>query len=623
MNIWELIALAKAGNGGTKSMLRFKGSVLTESALPESGNDGDTYLVDSADSYFAWDGEGWTDVGQLLSMDDVAALFDQVEDAGDQQVARIVAKGQEVEKSIPEDYSELSGDVDELKSAINNTFTWHDGGFIDPTYGTISSHQDYHYTDYIEINTISIPLVFRLRVFSNIATYAVYDKDKTFIRSHSVESSTSIWETGTVQITDENEKYIRFSSSRLSGEDYVINANYFDIDIKNGGIDNRKLSEKSVLIKNVSNDILVFDTNTNYIDYSKITAGNYITYKGTVRPSSNVNATDFIPLVGGEVYYFNNVFNTYYAFYDSNKEFITGESYSTLGDLTNPFTVPSDASYGRFTILDANYTAQDAWINRKNEKPEKYHLTLNNNNIFCYPGNGQPCDYTGNDIVAFSKCLCVGDSLTAGVFNNNNGSPEYVSYDKYSYPDNLKRMTGLEVSNEGVGGLSSGEWYTRYENTDLSGYDIALIQLGVNDQIRRDSLGMSLAEWFADNTRCGFSNIITKLKTENKNIKIFVSNIIPARSYSTPGYLEFSDYLLNWIKTTYSNDPNVIPVDLQQYGHTKNTTAYNCGHLSAYGYWRLAKDWMAYVGWYMNNNKDQFREIQFIGTDYWYTNPNP
>jgi hypothetical protein len=120
MTIWEIIALAKAGNGGAKSMLHFKGSVLTESALPESGNDGDTYLVDSADSYFAWDGEGWTDVGQLLSMDDVAALFDQVEDAGDAQVARIVAKGQEVEESIPEDYSELSGDVDELKSALKS-----------------------------------------------------------------------------------------------------------------------------------------------------------------------------------------------------------------------------------------------------------------------------------------------------------------------------------------------------------------------------------------------------------------------------------------------------------------------------------------------------------------------
>lgn len=137
MTIWEIIALAKAGKGA-KSMLHFKGSVLNESALPDSGNEGDTYLVDSEDSYFAWDGEGWTDVGQLLSMDDVAALFDQVEDAGDEQVARIAAKGQEVEESIPEDYTELSADVGELKSAINTKAPV----IINTASGAIASFED-------------------------------------------------------------------------------------------------------------------------------------------------------------------------------------------------------------------------------------------------------------------------------------------------------------------------------------------------------------------------------------------------------------------------------------------------------------------------------------------------
>jgi hypothetical protein len=83
MTIWELIALAKSGNGGASSVFHFKGSVLNESALPDSGEDGDVYLVDSEDSYFAWDGEGWTDIGQLLTADEaqeiIADLSDEVD----------------------------------------------------------------------------------------------------------------------------------------------------------------------------------------------------------------------------------------------------------------------------------------------------------------------------------------------------------------------------------------------------------------------------------------------------------------------------------------------------------------------------------------------------------------
>ena len=84
MTIWELIALAKSGSGGASSVFHFKGSELTENDLPATGEDGDTYLVDSADSYFAWDGGGWTDIGQLLTADEareiIADLSDEVDD---------------------------------------------------------------------------------------------------------------------------------------------------------------------------------------------------------------------------------------------------------------------------------------------------------------------------------------------------------------------------------------------------------------------------------------------------------------------------------------------------------------------------------------------------------------
>ena len=198
--------------------------------------------------------------------------------------------------------------------------------------------------------------------------------------------------------------------------------------------------------------------------------------------------------------------------------------------------------------------------------------------------------------------------------NNNNGEPEYVTYDKYSFPRNLERLTNCQVTNKGRGGYSSAEWYEAEQNTDLSGYDIAIIQLGVNDQIRYGEFGTT--------SITAFTNIINKLKTENKNIKIFVANIIPATAYSTEGYLTFSADLLEWVEGLHANDTSIIPLNMQQYAHTADSSAYNCGHLSAYGYWRLAQDYKNYISYYMSSHKDEFREIQFIGTDYWYDDPN-
>ena len=85
----------------------------------------------------------------------------------------------------------------------------------------------------------------------------------------------------------------------------------------------------------------------------------------------------------------------------------------------------------------------------------------------------------------FNKCICIGDSLTEGTFNRNeDGTMHYISFGKYSYPTFLSKLTGIEVTNLGNAGLTSAEWYNRHKEDDLSGYDIAIIQLGTNDAAR-------------------------------------------------------------------------------------------------------------------------------------------
>ena len=76
----------------------------------------------------------------------------------------------------------------------------------------------------------------------------------------------------------------------------------------------------------------------------------------------------------------------------------------------------------------------------------------------------------------------------------------------------------------GRSGNTSAEWYSDSVDTELRGYDFAIIQLGINDAIRYNG--------WTDTSVTAFTDIINKLKNENKNIIIFVATIMPAKSYN-------------------------------------------------------------------------------------------
>ena len=290
------------------------------------------------------------------------------------------------------------------------------------------------------------------------------------------------------------------------------------------------------------------------------------------------------------------------------------ESHPQTDSKPNPFTTPDKTAYGLFTA-SSEANRDSAWISKENSKPIDYKIIIKESLLpttITSADTDNPCNYTGIDIITFTKCLAIGDSLTAGTMNykKKDNSTGYISYDKYSWPRNFERITGIETTNLGIGGASSLEWWNYKKDTDLSGYDLCIMQLGVNDNIRYTSFGNDSIE--------GFTNIINKLKEENNNIKIFVANIIPARSYHNTSYIQYSADLLTWLQEYYANDNNVFPLDIQQYGHTYDIDAYNCGHLSAYGYHTLAKDYIAYISYIMSKSPGLFKEVQFIGTDLSY-----
>jgi lysophospholipase L1-like esterase len=353
----------------------------------------------------------------------------------------------------------------------------------------------------------------------------------------------------------------------------------------------------------------------NLLKWDGVTKG-YIKADGTVQPYNSLWCSDFCEIEAGNVYcnaVSGNInINQYFAFYDENKTFLA--SYQTIGSmqkLTSDIrylSVPEGAKYFRCTFSVDQSVSRNAWISNRPENPYE-NDSYNVNNVYPYTVNPvNPCDYSELTVRAFSKVVCIGDSLTYGGFNlSNSGSATGETQSsaelalRYSYPSNFQRITGVETVNAGDSGETSVSWYQQHQNDDFSDCDLAIIFLGVNDS----AFSVSDAD-----TLTAMQNIVTMLNTARSDMRIAVCSCIPA--YDGAGYQAKGQLILNWAKGL--NDPNIIPLDLAQYSHVRPRTSYVAGHCSALGYYMMALDIARYISWYMDNNKRDFRFIQFIGS---------
>lgn len=345
-------------------------------------------------------------------------------------------------------------------------------------------------------------------------------------------------------------------------------------------------------------------------------AKGYIKSNGEIQSYNSLWCSGFCEVEEGNIYcnaVSGNInVNQYFAFYRADKSFLA--SWETTGGmqrLTSDIrylTVPEGAKYFRCTFSADQSVKRNAWISNKPENPYE-NDSYNVKNVYPYVVNPEnPCDYSELTVRAFSKVVCIGDSLTYGGFNlANSGSATGETQSsaelglRYSYPSNFQRITGIETVNAGDSGESSVTWYTAHQNDDFSEFDLAIIHLGVNDS------AFSVSD---EDTLTAMQNIITMLRNARSDMRIAICSVIPA--YDGAGYQAKGQLILNWAKGL--NDPNIIPLDLAQYSHVRPRTSYVAGHCSALGYYMMALDIARYISWYMDNNKRDFRFIQFIGS---------
>ena len=246
-----------------------------------------------------------------------------------------------------------------------------------------------------------------------------------------------------------------------------------------------------------------------------------------------------------------------------------------------------------------------------------------------------PTHYTGNEISMFSRGICIGDSVTEGSFDGNGG----VVIKRFSYPAILKRITGVDIVNAGVAGLTSQTWYEAAQNSDphwgkwvnqewvwnmnppntgndiisstldYSGFEFAIIHLGINDLAPIYDNSKTIDEVLT-NFETYINLIINSLKVANNGIKIFLATIIPSYAPSTnPVYKQLNEK----IKAITEATTDAYLLDLNTYSEIASKPEYNVTHPTALGYHKLANEIKSYISYIISKNLSEFTEIQFIG----------
>lgn len=313
----------------------------------------------------------------------------------------------------------------------------------------------------------------------------------------------------------------------------------------------------------------------------------------------------------------NNVFfyraNGDYAYRKALTEQADGSWQLTTEAVANPVAfmrfqyAPAYVNLNTFMLVEGNelpatYEPHGGYIDPEYLRTQDANISSNTSRISAL--ETEVADYN-NLINIFNKGVCIGDSITEGSFNYNSPTTGVIGYNKYSYPNYLHKLTNIEIDNYGRGGYTAPEFATAYAHHDWSGYDFAIIMFGINDVLEGVSPSDSMV---------GLTSIINSVKSYNSNIKIFLSTITPAYTDGNNLYDEENEA----IRTLAESLSDVYLIDLNEISICHKNTPYVQGHLTALGYNQTAREFMSSISNVIRNNLSDFRNVQFIGTNYDY-----
>ena len=324
--------------------------------------------------------------------------------------------------------------------------------------------------------------------------------------------------------------------------------------------------------------------------YIKYTTGEIVSFTNDYSYSDFIDISDITGIFMNVTEYYDYVSGI--AFYDENKLYISGVGIDNNNNLGQISEIQLKGHYMRLTCITASinkfklYTSIKQIIKSTNRNEEEL---IN------------PCFYKENPnlIKMFNRIICIGDSYTEGSieYRNESGEVRQSVASEYSYPTILSKMSGVETVNYGRSGYTSSRWFNEYKDTDLSGFDCAIIFLGINDWYNN---GQTL------NTE-SYSGIINKLRNENRGIPIFCVTI-------TQNYKSSACNLNEQIRQVATENSCYI-IDLEKYSDwTQKSSWLNGSHPNSYGYYHNAEMINCYINFIIANNLSDFYNVSFVGT---------
>lgn len=229
----------------------------------------------------------------------------------------------------------------------------------------------------------------------------------------------------------------------------------------------------------------------------------------------------------------------------------------------------------------------------------------------------------------FFNVGCIGDSLASGVsvYKDASGNVVVDSVNRYEYSwgQYLARMTGNKYYNWSAGGMRTDTWLSSGFATEcFDGQHLCqayIIGLAQNDYNHSKAVGtaadIDTADYNnnADTFYGRYAKIIQRIKEVQPKAKIFVVTD-PYPPVETAGYNE----AIRYMATIFNN---VYVMDMQAHWSEAPCAAFlennkRAGHYNAVGYYTIAKMMMTYIDWIMQRKWEDFREIENIGTDWYY-----
>ncbi len=229
----------------------------------------------------------------------------------------------------------------------------------------------------------------------------------------------------------------------------------------------------------------------------------------------------------------------------------------------------------------------------------------------------------------FFEVGCIGNSLASGiaVYKDETGNVVVDSVNRYehSWGQYLARMTGNKYYNWSAGGMRTDTWLaSRFATECFDGQHLCqayIIGLAQNDYNHSKTVGtaadIDTADYNnnADTFYGRYAKIIQRIKEVQPKAKIFVITD-PWENVETAGY----NAAIRHMATAFAN---VYVMDMHAHWSAAPCAAFlennkRYGHYNAVGYYTIAKMIMTYIDWIMQRQWQDFREIENIGTDWYY-----